>query len=99
MSFPPAVYDSLKQAGALPPGSLVESIPLPQAPITSSPQHGNTALSFTYIPPDNTYTLAMPACDDCSSGPITLPFQFCLYGQLYNQVYINNNGNVSFGSP
>lgn len=37
--------------------------------------------------------------DDWSTNPITLPFNFCLYGTSYNQVYINNNGNVSIGSP
>lgn len=98
-AFPPPVYDSLKQAGALPPGSLELMPTLPQAPVVSTPSSGPSALTFTYIPPDNTYSVAMPACDDCSSSIINLPFQFCLYGQLYNQVYINNNGNVSFGSP
>lgn len=37
--------------------------------------------------------------DDASSPQIALPFTFCFYGQLWNSVYINNNGNVSFGAP
>jgi gliding motility-associated-like protein len=37
--------------------------------------------------------------DDGSSPLINLPFSFCLYGTQYNSVYINNNGNVSFGAP
>lgn len=37
--------------------------------------------------------------DDGSSPLINLPFLFCFYGQMETQVYINNNGNVSFGSP
>ncbi|HXB41309.1 MAG TPA: nidogen-like domain-containing protein, partial [Bacteroidia bacterium] len=37
--------------------------------------------------------------DDWSTNPITLPFSFCLYGTTYNQIYINNNGNVSIGAP
>ena len=37
--------------------------------------------------------------DDYSSPLITLPFTFCFYGNSYNQVYINNNGNISFDSP
>lgn len=37
--------------------------------------------------------------DDWSTNPITLPFNFCLYGTTYNSLYINNNGNVSFGAP
>ncbi|HTL80675.1 MAG TPA: gliding motility-associated C-terminal domain-containing protein [Bacteroidia bacterium] len=37
--------------------------------------------------------------DDWTTNPINLPFTFCLYGTNWTQVYINNNGNVSFGSP
>lgn len=37
--------------------------------------------------------------DDASTGVKTLPFNFCLYGTNYTQLYINNNGNVSFGTP
>lgn len=37
--------------------------------------------------------------DDGSTAVINLPFNFCLYGQTWNQVYINNNGNISFGAP
>jgi gliding motility-associated-like protein len=36
--------------------------------------------------------------DDGSSPNITLPFNFCFYGQNNNSCYINNNGNVSFGA-
>ena len=52
-----------------------------------------------WIQPDNTYTLAMQPNDDFSSAAITTPFQFNLYGDLYNTLYINNNGNISFQSP
>ncbi|HEX5054850.1 MAG TPA: nidogen-like domain-containing protein [Planctomycetota bacterium] len=37
--------------------------------------------------------------DDDSSGSIPLQFPFNLFGTIYNDVYINNNGNISFGSP
>jgi len=37
--------------------------------------------------------------DDGSTAIINLPFNFCLYGQTWSQLYINNNGNVSFGAP
>jgi len=43
------------------------------------------------LPPDY-------ANDDWSTNLITLPFNFCLYGTTYNSLYINNNGNVSFGA-
>ncbi|MBK7946130.1 MAG: gliding motility-associated C-terminal domain-containing protein [Flavobacteriales bacterium] len=36
--------------------------------------------------------------DDGSNGPIAIPFQFNLYGTSYNVVYININGNLSFGN-
>ncbi len=37
--------------------------------------------------------------DDWSSDTIGLPFIFCFYGDTITEVYINNNGNISFGSP
>jgi gliding motility-associated-like protein len=36
--------------------------------------------------------------DDGSSPVVNLPFTFCLYGNNYTSLYINNNGNVSFGT-
>ncbi|MHB8401428.1 MAG: nidogen-like domain-containing protein [Bacteroidia bacterium] len=40
--------------------------------------------------------------DDGSTAAINLPFSFCLYGSTVgnasNPMYINNNGNISFGS-
>jgi hypothetical protein len=35
--------------------------------------------------------------DDDFTNAIPLPFTFTLYGTAYNQVFINNNGNISFG--
>lgn len=34
--------------------------------------------------------------DDGSSDEIQLPFEYCLYGDTYDRVFINNNGNISF---
>ncbi|MEO0403242.1 MAG: FG-GAP-like repeat-containing protein, partial [Bacteroidota bacterium] len=45
--------------------------------------------TWTQIPPN----------DDGSAGPLTIPFDFSLYGTDYNDIYINNNGNVSFDAP
>ncbi len=47
---------------------------------------------------DNTYTLAMQPNDDGSTGLIALPFNFCFYGTNQTNMYINNNGNISFGA-
>jgi gliding motility-associated-like protein len=42
--------------------------------------------------------------DDGTSPPFTLPFQFCFYGNILNgpgstnpNIYVNNNGSISFG--
>jgi len=44
------------------------------------------------------WTLAMGPNDDWSSEATTIPFGFDLFGTLYNSLFINNNGNLSFGS-
>jgi gliding motility-associated-like protein len=51
-----------------------------------------------YIDPDTGYTLAVGPDDDGSSAVINLPFTFCFYGTSNNSVYININGNISFGT-
>jgi gliding motility-associated-like protein len=52
-----------------------------------------------YEDPDSSYTLALAPNDDGSSPLISLPFSFCFYGTTVNSCYINNNGNLTFGSP
>jgi gliding motility-associated-like protein len=68
---------------------------------------GGSTSCDCWVDPDFTYTTIPPTLwnasgfnntDDGSFGPIVLPFQFYLYGQFYNTVYININGNVSFGT-
>jgi hypothetical protein len=36
--------------------------------------------------------------DDGFNGPVALGFNYTLFGTTYNSIFINNNGNVSFGS-
>lgn len=52
-----------------------------------------------YFPPPGP-ALTVTSLDDgwVTASPLTLPFQFCFYGVSYNQVWMNNNGNISFGS-
>ncbi len=52
-----------------------------------------------YIEPDATHILAMGPNDDGSTSSLPLQFNFCLYGQNWNSYFINNNGNISFGTP
>lgn len=33
-----------------------------------------------------------------AASPFNLPFQFCFYGNNYSQVWMNNNGNISFNN-
>lgn len=51
------------------------------------------------VPLDSSFILAMQPNDDGSSGSINLPFTFDFYGNQYDSVIINNNGNVSFLAP
>ncbi|MCH2199347.1 MAG: hypothetical protein MK081_11255, partial [Flavobacteriales bacterium] len=52
-----------------------------------------------YIPHDPATWTNFPGNDDGSFGPISLPFTFDLYGSSYNEVYLNNNGNLTFDNP
>lgn len=98
-----AEYDQLKAAGNLPANarpetSAQQSFATP--PLDASRGGGGGGnLCDCWKEPDDTYTLAMQPNDDGSSPLINLPFQFSLYGDLYNAVYINNNGNLSFQQP
>lgn len=61
-----------------------------------------------WIEPDGSYTTidndsmwnacgVFPNADDAGHGPILLPFPFSFFGQLEDSVFININGNLSFG--
>jgi len=41
---------------------------------------------------------AIPASDDGKSGAIDTAFAVNFYGETHTQVYVNNNGNLTFGS-
>ncbi|MFT6279090.1 MAG: hypothetical protein ACJAU0_001917, partial [Flavobacteriales bacterium] len=52
------------------------------------------------VEPFNPFTWTeIPPNDDSSVGPLPLGFDFDLYGTSYTDVYVNNNGNVSFDNP
>ena len=41
----------------------------------------------------------LPRNDDGSAGPVPLGFSVTLFGNSNDAVYVNNNGNVTFGGP
>lgn len=42
----------------------------------------------------------LPANDDGSTpAPVPLPFAIDYYGSTYSSLYVNNNGNLTFGQP
>ncbi len=43
--------------------------------------------------------IEVPRNDDDSYGPISLGWDFSLFGTIYNSVYINTNGNITFDYP
>ena len=51
-----------------------------------------------FSPPGTPYNISWGA-DDGSGPVINLPFTYCFFGDSKTQVYMNNNGNISFGSP
>jgi CHU_C Type IX secretion signal domain len=94
------LYQTLKNSGQL--GTVnTEANTAIQLPVASvKPASYNKANACDcYIEPDSTYTLAMQPNDDGSTGLIPIPFTFNLYGQAYNSLYINNNGNLTFTGP
>jgi uncharacterized protein (TIGR03437 family) len=40
----------------------------------------------------------LAALDDDDSRPLALPFAFPFFGAIYNQVYVNSDGNLTFAS-
>ncbi len=80
-----------------------------QTPVLSAPRGGSEPPCACWLTPDSSYTTIENATqwdanvwadgDDGSRGPISLPFNFHLYGQSWDTAYINVNGNVTFAIP
>src|SRR5689334_16435064 len=83
------------------------------ARIAPSTPHTQSALCNCWIERDNTWQIGQfdyqggsggPGLppeyrnDDWSTDAITLPFNFCFFGQTVNSIYLNNNGNISIGA-
>lgn len=52
-------------------------------------------MSACFLPLDGSYT-SIPRGDDNSFGPVSLGFNFQLFGSIYSSLYINTNGNITF---
>lgn len=71
----------------------------------SSAKTNSTGACQCMVPIDPTFTLVPMVGysspyrnDDGSSASMPLGFNFCFYGATYSSCFINNNGNISFGS-
>jgi len=101
-----AEQKSLKEKGLVPIPSQVT----PTAPVHAiAPAETGSRTFGLFVPLDGSFTQAYfnedpwgnPAgyySDDGSTASFQLPFDFCFYGTILNEFYINLNGNVSFGS-
>ena len=100
ISISQAEYQNLKHAGSLNP-TINYSISDVSSPTNIKYNEGieKNGTCDCMIPLDSTFTLAMLPNDDNSSEVIALPFTFNFYGNLYDSIYINNNGNISFVAP
>ncbi len=49
--------------------------------------------------PEGYGTLTQARNDDSSSNLLNLPFEVNFFGNRYNSLYVNNNGNVTFNGP
>jgi hypothetical protein len=105
-------YDQLKKTNQLPEkfmlkkteGSQTVLLPRIQPPLNSI--QSNTTCNCL-LPLDSSYSIVpftngtAPEYrnDDGSSPLISIPFSYCFFGQTMTELYINNNGNISFGTP
>lgn len=100
----PESYAEMKEAGELDDniqyvideGQIDEEIH-PEVYESNPTASGRDATCDCWVEPDDTYT-TLNLSDDGSSSLIPIPFTFCLYGNNYTSLYINANGNVTFGS-
>ncbi|HEU4719500.1 MAG TPA: nidogen-like domain-containing protein [Bacteroidia bacterium] len=101
-------YEKLKESGQLPKAPLLivngDTSSMPVQPRIEPADPQSSVLCNCMIPIDASFQVVPFQFatgpdyrnDDGSSAQITLPFNFCFYGQSMNSCFINNNGNISF---
>lgn len=92
-------YQSLKQAGLLSGQTFMSSSSNPSPLVHYKGTAEKTGVCDCLVQMDSTFLLAMAPNDDLYSNSIYLPFSFSFYGNTYDSLYINNNGNISFLAP
>src|SRR5262249_31366002 len=82
-------------------GSVDVRVTTPARPSATPP-----ADSFTYVVAGSSLRTqpgfsanTLPANDDGSTGAVALGFTLNFFGTAYSTLYVNNNGNVTFGGP
>jgi hypothetical protein len=89
-------YQELKAQGLLEQPKQIKAI---EPVVALYPAETGVRNNDLHIPRDGSFIGPLEGCDDCSTGPYTLPFTFCFYGTDYTSFYLNTNGNVSFEGP
>lgn len=91
-------YQSLKIAGELEHANISSPYPSAHAAQLDFSLTRNNR-DFCFIEHDPLTWTELPSNDDGSTGYIPLPFTFEMYGDTYNGLYVNNNGNITFDQP
>jgi gliding motility-associated-like protein len=99
-----AQYASLKSSGSLTGNEVILSSGMVNPDeiqgvtyVQDIPAAKATGCSGYFDPPDAALDITW-GLDDGSTDIINLPFTFSFFGDSYNSVYMNNNGNISFGA-
>ncbi len=103
---PHAKYDILNTGTSKTSGGTSGAASNVSGTSVSSAKTASNGACQCMVPIDPTFTVVPMAAgiapdyrnDDGSSVSIPLGFNFCFYGTTYTSCFINNNGNVSFGS-
>ncbi len=94
-TYPSADYDAWKLKQIQETSSSVK--PEQASNSFNTSQNKNRDECPLLIPYDaETFIQAMAPNDDGWLGPVDIPFTFYLYGTPYTQLWINNNGNITF---
>ncbi len=64
--------------------------------VSVSGASGGPVYNWIEITPTAPITIALG--DDASAGPFSIGFDFPFYGDIYDDIYVNSNGFLSFGS-